>query len=943
MYFSKSILAGAFSLLVAHGTQAAITEQNWSYTYNEAGKMETADGPRTDVSDITTYAYDSNNRLTTTTNALGHLESILEYDGAGRPLKVENSNGVQTHFTYTARGWLETTTVKAASGDLVTTYTYDAVGQVTNIAYPDNSSVTFEYDAARRLTATQNSLGERVEYTLDAAGNIKEEKVFAADGTTLVRSVSRSYDELSRLIDVDGNNGQNTSIAYDKNGKRVSTTDGNLNSTGEARDALGRVETVTDADGNDIQYTYDSADRITSVTDQRGNTTSYEYDFAGNLIKLTSPDTGITTYDYDEAGNLKVRTDARGIVANYSYDALNRLTAISYPGNSSEDALFSYDSIEEDNKGVGQLTGYSNDAGSTALMYDDLGRIIQQDDTIDSWSFSTQYSYDSLGRISSITYPSGRIVSYSRDALGRISAISSQTNAEASARTIVSNIQYQPFGGISSMDYGNGISQSYSYDLDGRLETVSASGIGNIRSEFYTYDFANNITGIADNLDNAKDRGFIYDKLNRLTDEGYIEGENSYHYDLVGNRTQQDATSTDDIESSTVYSYEASSNRLTSKGDEAWVTDEVGNTINTGDGAKQYTYNHANRLKTYSEDSILKGTYYYNALGQRVRTDKTEDNLLHYDLSGQYLAETNIAADDSEVQSQVDYIYLDNMPVAQFEISYSDGEVQTRTLTYLHADHLNTPRIATNQSETIVWRWDSDAFGKSEPNADPDGDTNLTLVNLRFPGQIKGGEAEHYYNYFRDYDAGSGRYLQSDPIGLKGGINTYGYVNQSPLNFTDALGLDGKRAYSLATYSYYFGDDNWQPWDTHPESRGRLRGQSGTRGSWALKCNFFVWDMLSNGGDAPGRMPDGRVPSASEWADPSVTIPGYTVLPSSALLMPGDVVAEGGHVGIYAPLNGGGATISAAALFYGSGLVHNDWGFRPGQSPTVRRCDCDIP
>ncbi|WHI47875.1 hypothetical protein [Microbulbifer sp. VAAF005] len=199
------------------------------------------------------------------------------------------------------------------------------------------------------------------------------------------------------------------------------------------------------------------------------------------------------------------------------------------------------------------------------------------------------------------------------------------------------------------MDYGNGISQSYSYDLDGGLETVSASGIGNVRSEFYTYDLANNITCIADNLDNAKDRRFIYDKLNRLTDEGYVEGENSYYCNSVGNRTQQDATSTGDIESSTVYSYEASSNRLISKGSETWVTDEVGSTISMAEGAKQYTCNHANRLKTYSEDRTLKGTYYYNALGQRVHTDKTEDNLLHYDLSGQYLAETNIAADGNEI------------------------------------------------------------------------------------------------------------------------------------------------------------------------------------------------------------------------------------------------------------------------------------------------------
>lgn len=198
----------------------------------------------------------------------------------------------------------------------------------------------------------------------------------------------------------------------------------------------------------------------------------------------------------------------------------------------------------------------------------------------------------------------------------------------------------------------------------------------------------------------------------------------------------------------------------------------------------------ANRLKTYTEDAQLKGTYYYNALGQRVRTDKAEDNLLHYDLSGQYLGETSIAANGTDLQSQIDYVYLDNMPVAQIETQYGEeGQAQSRTLTYLHADHLNTPRIGTNSSETIVWRWDSDAFGQSAPNTDPENDTIQTVVNLRFPGQIKGGEASRYYNYFRDYDPSTGRYLTSDPIGQAGGINTYAYVEGNPIKAIDSLGL----------------------------------------------------------------------------------------------------------------------------------------------------------
>ncbi|MCX2843226.1 hypothetical protein OQJ59_16580 [Microbulbifer thermotolerans] len=110
-------------------------------------------------------------------------------------------------------------------------------------------------------------------------------------------------------------------------------------------------------------------------------------------------------------------------------------------------------------------------------------------------------------------------------------------------------------------------------------------------------------------------------------------------------------------------------------------------------------------------------------------------------------------------------------------------------MTYLHTDHLNTPRIGTDGNEVVVWRWDSDAFGQTAPDTDPDSDGVQTVVNLRFPGQIQDGEATFYYNYFRDYDPSLGRYLTSDPIGLASGINTYAYVGGNPIGFADPLGL----------------------------------------------------------------------------------------------------------------------------------------------------------
>jgi len=107
-------------------------------------------------------------------------------------------------------------------------------------------------------------------------------------------------------------------------------------------------------------------------------------------------------------------------------------------------------------------------------------------------------------------------------------------------------------------------------------------------------------------------------------------------------------------------------------------------------------------------------------------------------------------------------------------------------------DHLNAPRVILNSANTPVWRWDAtDAFGTVLPNGDPDGDGLLFEYNLRFPGQFYDKETGLHYNYYRDYDSVTGRYIDSDPTGLAGGINAYAYayVNGNPVNLTDPNGL----------------------------------------------------------------------------------------------------------------------------------------------------------
>ena len=129
-------------------------------------------------------------------------------------------------------------------------------------------------------------------------------------------------------------------------------------------------------------------------------------------------------------------------------------------------------------------------------------------------------------------------------------------------------------------------------------------------------------------------------------------------------------------------------------------------------------------------------------------------------------------------------MWLGDIPVATLRPNGSGGI----DVFYVHADHLNSPRLVTDTANTIRWRWDSDSFGTTPPNENPSG-MGAFAYNLRFPGQQYDATVGVHYNYFRDYDPTIGRYVESDPIGLRGGPNTYAYVQVNPISRTDPTGL----------------------------------------------------------------------------------------------------------------------------------------------------------
>ncbi len=224
------------------------------------------------------------------------------------------------------------------------------------------------------------------------------------------------------------------------------------------------------------------------------------------------------------------------------------------------------------------------------------------------------------------------------------------------------------------------------------------------------------------------------------------------------------------------YSYDTTSNRLTGLSNPAlaYSYDAVGNT--TADGTFGYAYSGRNRLVEVKQGSSTVATYEYNALGQRVAKTVGTTTLFAYDEAGHLLGEY----DGTGAMSQ-ETVWLNDTPVATLRKAGTSTAIH-----YVWADHLDTPRAITTSdaAATLEWSWDSDPFGTTAPQ-----EIALTY-NLRFPGQYFDVETGKHYNYFRDYDPGVGRYVESDPIGLKGGANTYGYAGQTPLPHSDFSVVD---------------------------------------------------------------------------------------------------------------------------------------------------------
>ncbi len=300
---------------------------------------------------------------------------------------------------------------------------------------------------------------------------------------------------------------------------------------------------------------------------------------------------------------------------------------------------------------------------------------------------------------------------------------------------------------------------------------------GPLRADSYLYDELGNVRS------RSNDRGtvtYTYDEINRLQNESGYTGTRAHTYDANTNRTSNGAPT-----GMTTATFAANSNRLATINGVAVTLDAAGNL--TQEGSYTYGWNEAGLLQTVSKAGSLVATYTYDHRNRRTRKVTTpaapqgaQTVVYHYDQADRLIGETR--GDGTPLRT---YVWLEERPMAVME--HAALSTPPRTL-YLQLDHLDTPRLAKDAAGTIHWRWDSDGYGSAAATEDPDGNGKVTVINLRFPGQYYDQESGLHYNWNRYYSPRLGRYISSDPIGVEGGANSYGYAGGNPLSYFDPTG-----------------------------------------------------------------------------------------------------------------------------------------------------------
>jgi len=790
-------------------------------------------------------------------NPLGH-EYDSRYDlGTGNLLSSLDPNGYNTSYTYDVFGRI----VKETQPYDSTTY------PTVQYNYSRDGSAPEIVNVSQRKTTSQSGTLDILTF-VDGFGRVIQIKA-DAENTSQQIIANTYYDELGRVesqsiphLDIKSNaystpsSAKNTNFSYDCLGRNTQTTntdgttrsqtydhlklrtiDENDHTKTFLSDAHNRIIQVQENNSGSIYYTnysYNARDELINITDNEGNTFNFSYDSLGRKTNISDPDMGKWNYSYDPVGNLLNQTDARGTIIKFEYDALNRITKIDYPTDT--DVTYDYD-LET----IGTLSQITDSVGTVNYYYDERLRITDEKRTADGKTWTTNWSYDSMDRVTNMTYPSGQVMNLSYNAQGELDSM----------ENYMDNISYNAFGKITFKNYSNGIGANLSYNSNHyRLERIDTGN--SLQNLTYGFDNVGNIISINDSV-NDENHTFTYDDLDRILTVS-IDGDytRNYTYNAIGNILTVN-------ESGTVQNYtygvgSAGPHTLTNYTDTAtscgctgsqppssgdWDIDEdtfcsdsdidisgglninndntltlvngvlyldddvlMGGDLTLGSdsnidfggsggssSSSSVTYN-----LTYDENgNLIEGfglTFDYNDANQLWRVNESGATIAEYfyDSNGQRFKKNESGNVTYYVGGYYEDVAYTNGSVINTSYYFANGERVAKKLRgtthYFHPDHLGSTNVISDSSGTLVETTKYYPFGSVRAGGTED--------KYGFTDQESDSETGLMYYGARYYSPKVKRFAQADSMIQNfynpQSLNRYAYVENNPLKYVDPSG-----------------------------------------------------------------------------------------------------------------------------------------------------------
>lgn len=755
------------------------------------GKLIRIDGPRIDANDVISIEYhndrgvdgQTSTNIASVTLPSGEILKLSQYNAFGKPTKIQRNATAPLTLTYDSDQNLLTATQR----ENTIRYHYDGENNITGFTDTNDKYSNITYDTVGRLAQVVDNFGRKTQWSYDSESRRTEHVQIDQQGS-VYRSLITAYDSIGQLVSSTESRINHTSdttsdlkinFAHDLIGNILSVTNPlSGKQIDYQRNSQGQITSInTPSDLNTVSginnqsdsrtFDYDRKHRLTAVTDSRENTTQYLLDDFGRTISINHPDTGTTLYQYDNADNPTIVKDADGNVTKLTYDAANRQIRI----------------VENDavsqfvwHPANGKLVETISESTREIFEYDHNEQLTRHTRQIDSFEFTTTYSYDERDRILYKRLPDNTLLRHhyhpvGHQNAGKLKAITRDTLFGFLRQTLVGEIDSENRDGATSHINVDGSITQKTFNPDGTPSNISVTEGLQFK---YNYDDDGNIAGI--------DKNGILEQFQyqsgRLSQAQTAVGNFEYHYDVIGNRVQSTSSTSEAGHQQINYHFPepGNGNRLLSDNDGDYTYSSTGNPLSTPKLTYQYDSNQ--RPIKVARDGQLLAEYSYNSFGERIKkiAYSSQGQKVTYFLYDGHQLTTEVELDKTSKQIEQ---YRQTVYIGQIPVIYLSGN-QTNAI---HTDHLGTPYIVTDESRNTVWQADYTPFGQAKIA------TETISFNHRFPGQYYDKETETHYNYLRDYNPSSGRYITSDPIGIQGGLNTYAYALNSPLSLTDPLGL----------------------------------------------------------------------------------------------------------------------------------------------------------